>query len=766
MGYPAKAKWIARPAAFGVLRYGLALVSVGAALGLAHGFLYFHLPQPFTAFALSAIAITFWYGGIMPGILAALLSLLVRSYFFEPEIDAVSRALYDLVFLIFALLMTQVTRARYQLEARVVERTAELTRANEDLTFEIAQRKQAEEKLRQSEAYLSEAQRLSRTGSFGWRVSTSEIIWSEETFRIFQYDQTTKPTVELILQRVHPDDAALVEQTIERASQDGQDFEHEYRLVMPDGSVKYLHVVAHALGVESGSAEFVGAVMDVTAAREAEDRIRLIIDTVPALIWTARPDGSLDFISGSWLDYAGTTLEQLLELGWEAQCHPDDIERVLSKWRAALATGKPVELEARYRGADGKYRWFLDRAVPLRDEMGDIVKWYGSLHDIEDRKRAEEALRQSEEQWRDVFENNPVMYFMADAAGTVMAVNRFGAEHLGYNVDELIGRPVLSVVHESDREAVQRTVAGCLEQLGRAVSWEARKVRKDGKVLWVRETGKAVPRVNGPIILIACEDLTEQKRAEEALRHAQADLARVNRVTAMGELTASLAHEVNQPIAAAVINANACLRWLAGGTPNLEEARVAATGAVKDAMRAADIISGMRLLFKKGAPEREPVDVNEVIQEMIVLLRSEATRYSILVRTELAADLPRAMGDRVQLQQVMMNLIINSIDAMKDVDGTRELAIKSQRAENEHLMVSVNDTGVGLPPQQADQIFNAFFTTKLHGTGMGLSISRSIIESHGGRLWAADHAPRGASFRFILPITVDAVCTESLTRID
>ena len=255
-------------------------------------------------------------------------------------------------------------------------------------------------------------------------------------------------------------------------------------------------------------------------------------------------------------------------------------------------------------------------------------------------------------------------------------------------------------------------------------------------------------------VLIA--SLYEEKRAEEALRQAQADLAHVNRVTTMGELTASLAHEVNQPIAAAVINANACLRWLAGDTPNLEEARAAAMRIVEDGTRAGEIISRIRLLFKKGTPQRELVDVNEVIRGMIVLLRSEVTRYSISVRTELAADLPQVMGDRVQLQQVMMNLIINSIDAMKDVDGTRELAIRSQRAENEQLMVSVSDTGVGLPPQQADQIFNAFFTTKLHGTGMGLSISRSIVESHSGRLWAADNSPRGASFHVILPTKVEA----------
>ena len=197
------------------------------------------------------------------------------------------------------------------------------------------------------------------------------------------------------------------------------------------------------------------------------------------------------------------------------------------------------------------------------------------------------------------------------------------------------------------------------------------------------------------------------------------------------------------------------MRWLTRDHPDVEEARAAAIRIVKDGTRAADIIRGIRLLFKKGTPEREPVDVNEVVREMIVLLRSEATRYSVFLRTELAEDLPQIMGDRVQLQQVIMNLIMNSIDAMKDVDGTRELTIKSQRAENE-LLVSVSDTGVGLPPQQADQIFNAFFTTKLQGTGMGLPISRSIIESHGGRLWATANVEPGTTFHFTLPTNVEA----------
>jgi len=258
------------------------------------------------------------------------------------------------------------------------------------------------------------------------------------------------------------------------------------------------------------------------------------------------------------------------------------------------------------------------------------------------------------------------------------------------------------------------------------------------------------------LALASTASLSEQKRAEQAFRQARADLARVNRVTTVAELTASLAHEVSQPISAAVINGNACVRWLAGDTPNVAEARAAAMRMVKDGTRAAEIISRIRLLFNKGTPQRELLDVNDVIREIIILLRGELERYSVYVRPELAADLPQVMGDRVQLQQVMMNLINNSIDAMKDLEGSRVIAVTSQRAEHEQLMVSVSDTGVGLPHEQADQIFDAFFTTKLYGTGLGLSISRSIVESHNGRLWAADNSPRGASFHLTLPTNVAA----------
>ncbi len=243
----------------------------------------------------------------------------------------------------------------------------------------------------------------------------------------------------------------------------------------------------------------------------------------------------------------------------------------------------------------------------------------------------------------------------------------------------------------------------------------------------------------------------ERKQTEEALRQAKADLAHSNRVTTMGELTASLAHEIKQPIAAAITNANACLRWLSRDQPDLEEVRAAASRIVQDGRRAGEIVNQVRLLFQKDTLQRELVDLNEIIREMLLLVHGEATQFAVLVRTELAADLPQAMGDRVQLQQVLMNLIMNSIDALRDVDGTREVSIKSQRGENGQVLVSVSDTGVGLPPQLADKIFNAFFTTKPNGTGMGLRISLSIVESHGGRLWASDNSPRGATFQFTLP---------------
>ena len=381
--------------------------------------------------------------------------------------------------------------------------------------------------------------------------------------------------------------------------------------------------------------------------------------------------------------------------------------------------------------------------------------------DVSDRKRAEEELRRSEGYLAEAqrLTRTGIWAWSVTARGSVYWSQEnyrlFGFDpEGGIPSDEAFYQRV----HPEDRDRVRREVFLERPEEGSHFDVEFRLVLPDGTMKYVRSTGHAVRSISGNVLeyVGTSIDVTERKRAEEErerLRQAQEDLAHVNRVTTMGELTASLAHEVSQPITAAATDANACLRWLTRDDPDVEEARAAASRIVKDAMRAADIIGRIRLFFTKSAPQRELVDINEVIQEMVVLLRREATRYAISVRTELAADLRQVVGDRVQLQQVMMNLIMNGTDAMKDVEGARELAIQSQPADNEELLVSVSDTGIGLPPQ-ADQIFKAFFTTKPHGTGMGLSISRSIVESHGGRLWAGRNSPRGASFYFTLPSKV------------
>jgi PAS domain S-box-containing protein len=363
----------------------------------------------------------------------------------------------------------------------------------------------------------------------------------------------------------------------------------------------------------------------VRQLQREERRLRDVIETMPTFAWTALPDGSVDFVNRHWQEYTGLSAGKTAGWGWEAAVHPADLKRHVEKWRASLTAGELFENEVRYRrGADGQYRWFWARAVPLRDARGKILKWYGISTDIEDRKRAEQ-----------------------------------------------------------ERETLQ------------------------------------------------------------------ADLAHVNRVSMMGELAASLSHELKQPIAAAIMNANTCMRWLKRDEPVVDEALEATRRIVKDGSRAAEVIDRIRSLYKKSPPQRHLVDVNQIIGEMIVLLRGEANRCAVSIRAELAADLAKITADRVQLQQVLMNLMLNAIEAMKETGGA--LMIKSQMGQDDHLLISVSDTGVGLPAEQADQIFNAFFTTKPQGSGMGLAISRSIVESHGGCLWATANSGRGAVFHFTLP---------------
>ncbi|WP_263353287.1 sensor histidine kinase [Acidicapsa acidisoli] len=403
----------------------------------------------------------------------------------------------------------------------------------------------------------------------------------------------------------------------------------------------------------------------------------------------------------------------------------------------------------------------LQRVVTAFNILSDNLQAaYRSLNDINEqlsrdvaaRRQTEAVLREREARIRRLIDADIIGIFLWDIEGLIFEANDAFLLMVGYDRGDLVSGRLrwtdLTPPEWRERDA-QQWVAE-LKMTGRMQPMEKEYLRKDGsRVPVLIGSASFEESANQGVAFVL--DLTERKRAEEALREAQANLARVARVTTMGELTASLAHELNQPIAAAVVNAYTCLQWLGRKQPDLEEARAAATRIVGNGKLAGELITRIRSQFEKTAVKREAVDVNEVIREMIALLRSEVMRHNISIRVELADDLPQIIGDRVQLQQVAMNLIMNSIDAMKGVDGLRELIIKSRRPENEHLIVSVSDTGIGLPSQQTEQIFNAFFTTKPHGTGMGLRISRSIVEAHGGRLWASANDGRGATFYFTLP---------------
>jgi PAS domain S-box-containing protein len=492
-------------------------------------------------------------------------------------------------------------------------------------------------------------------------------------------------------------------------------------------------------------------------AHQQEKELQLTIDTIPAFVFRILPDGWTDFLNKRWLDYTGLSHGEAEGHGWQTTYHPNDLDHVLSTRSASLASGEPWESEGRVRSADGQYRWFLNRAAPLRDEQGNIVKWYGSNTDIEDRKRAENALRRSEANLAEAQRLSKTGSFAWDVTSGKI---RWSEEAYRIFEHDPKVEPTLDLVkartHPDDRASLAEALERVMRERHQSWALEHRIVMPDGRVKnlhVVAHAGDAADRLE---YVGALMDITDEKRAQEALQQIQAELAHVTRVTTLGELTASIAHEVNQPLAAVVTNAESSLRWLGRTPPELGEARIAIERLVKDAHRASEVIKRIRSLATFSDPEYAPLDINSAIDDTLHLLRRELLLQRIALKLDLAADLPPVLGDRVQLQQVVINLVMNGIESMAKVsERQHELIIRSRRHDGEasdKIVVAIQDSGTGIDPEIADRLFAAFFTTKSGGMGMGLSICRSIIEDHDGRLWASSNDSVGATFQFTVPV--------------
>lgn len=489
----------------------------------------------------------------------------------------------------------------------------------------------------------------------------------------------------------------------------------------------------------------------------SEDCLRQVVDAIPALVWRNRPDGAMEFVNQQYLDYTGLSKERALQCSLAKAVHPHDVADFSESFGAIWMSDLAGEVEARFCRFDGEYRWFLFRIRPLHDQASKVVGWCGVATDIEDTKRTEEALRESEQCFRHyvetatdwLWETGPDHRFCSLSIHD-KSIQIPIAEHIGRlrweNASDFESEPEKWLQHRATLEA---------HRPFRDLVYRA--VTQDGSLLYIRTSGKPFYDASGHFLGYrgVATNVTATIRAdhaEQALHKAQMELAHITRVTTLGELTASLSHEVNQPLGGVVANAGACLGWLDCTPPDLEAARRSVRWIIDDSNRATEIVRRIRTLARRAEVEMVPLDLNEVVSEVMAIVRREFISHGVSLRLELAPVLPRIFGDRVQLQQVIINLVTNGIEAMSAItDRPRELVIRSGREELNRLFLAVTDRGVGISAENVDVIFNPFFTTKASGMGMGLSICRTIVEAHGGRLSAFPNDGPGATFQFVVP---------------
>ncbi|HKV78317.1 MAG TPA: PAS domain-containing protein [Candidatus Sulfotelmatobacter sp.] len=563
----------------------------------------------------------------------------------------------------------------------------------------------------------------------------------------------------------HPDDLPALMKTWQELLVSGEPGEIEARLRRHDGIYRWFLIRVEPFRDDNGKIDrWYGTSTDIEDRKQAEQALQSsqrnlssIINTMPTFAWSARPDGSADFLNDRWLEYAGLSATQALDWKWLTAIHPDDLNHLTDYWRSIMVTGEPGEIEVRIRRFDGEYRWFLIRANAVRDESGAILKWYGTNTDIDDRKRAEARGEEAYLRLAEAQRLSKTGSFITD----LLADNHDWSEE-AFRIFEfdpstkVTVQMIRDIVHPEDLPTFDAVIARGMS--GTDVDFVFRIVLPRGVVKHIRGMARVMVQVGGhPLFIGALQDVTESKAAEAALDRARSELSHVARVSTLNTLTASIAHEINQPLSGIITNAGTCLRMLSGDPPNIDGARETARRTLRDGNRASDVISRLRTLYSRKEFTLEPLDLNEAIREVIALSLSDLQRNRVVMRTELAENLPSIIGDRIQLQQVTLNLFRNASEAMIDVeDRPRQLLIRTAREADDRVRLSVQDAGIGVNPEDLGKLFEAFYSTKMGGMGIGLSVCRSIIERHHGRLWAEPNDGPGLTFSFSIPCGLES----------
>jgi two-component system, LuxR family, sensor kinase FixL len=623
---------------------------------------------------------------------------------------------------------------------------------------QLAQRFQASEAaLRESEARINLATSAANLGLWLWNIRDDKLWVTEKWRTLFGFTESEPMNFRRLLEVVHPEDRERMQLIVQHMSEHGGiDHESEYRIIRPDGSSRWIAGYGSVELDEGGKPVFArGVSRDITLRkhaeeelRESEARFRAMANTAPVMIWVSGPDRLCTFFNKGWLDFTGRTLEQELGNGWAEGVHREDFDRCLNVYTTSFAARQQFTMEYRLRRSDGEYRWVLDTGTPRFAPDGEFLGYIGSCIDIAERKRAEEKFRL-------VLDAAPNAMIMVDSAGVISFANAPAATVFGYSLNELIGHRVETLIPERFRDRHVGYRKGFLSEPSSRAMGAGRDLfgrRKDGSEFPVEVGLSPIHTMEGLFVLASVIDITARKQAELEHERQNMELARVGRVAVMGELAASLAHEVNNPVGAIVANASAGQRLVAAGKIGTEELTELLEDIVADGRRAGEIIQGIRNMVRKGEARRELIEIEDVIHKLLRIVHADAIGREVKVTAEVDSETGQVWGDPVQLLQVLLNLAINAFEAMTAVpSNARRLVIHTGRDGNGDIVVSMRDSGPGFPSGIAEELFEAFFSTKVDGTGMGLAISRSIIEAQGGTLSGENCDGGGACFTIRLP---------------